>query len=294
MIRGGAGSSGMSRLSSQNHTNRSSNNVSSLDALSRLSNDSAEHHRGRTPPPPYSAHESSYFDDTMAHPARASSLNQGNNDIYRFTGASRSALDRTNSLDSESDDESRYPKTIFDQNHDDTEKNYNAFPSPSADSHTNVAYPFPQNGDSGNQKPLISYVKNDWKNSPRYSWDLDQDDDICPEGWMDILCSRACKRYILIYLVLMVVAWISWFGYYGPAYVKYSYLQESLKARFDGDYGYFGMNRRVQFAGMKHLERLDRKLVPGSEVKGVEGRRLVVVGDIHGCVDECKCFHLFL
>ena len=154
---------------------------------------------------------------------------------------------------------------------------------------TYKSYPFPQDRPSGPEKPLVSYVKNDWRyRDPRHTQKpLPREEEICPEGWSDILCSHACKRWMVLYLLIMIVVWIWWFNYYGPRYVENNFLRESLNARSKSQTGHFGMNKRVSFAGLTQLSQLDRRLVPGSEVKGAKKRRLVVVGDIHGCIEEC-------
>lgn len=75
--------------------------------------------------------------------------------------------------------------------------------------------------------------------------------------------------------------------------------------------GGFGMNMRAEFGGMVHLRSLDlgegeggdydREGRGGTEAGAANNhvygnkskRRLVVVGDVHGCIDECKSFSLF-
>ena len=119
------------------------------------------------------------------------------------------------------------------------------------------------------------------------------DDDICPPGYKEIIVSRAFKRWAILYILGVIAFWVWFFRYYRPEQkraVASSFLTDSLKGRFleDSEFGYFGTNKRVEFSGMQHMEILDRSLVPGSETPGVANRRLIVVGDIHGCADERK------
>lgn len=47
----------------------------------------------------------------------------------------------------------------------------------------------------------------------------------------------------------------------------------------------FGNNVRPEFRDMVMVGKMDARHLPGRE-HGGEGRRLVVVGDVHGCKDE--------
>lgn len=74
----------------------------------------------------------------------------------------------------------------------------------------------------------------------------------------------------------------------------------------NGGLGSFGMNMRAEFGGMVHLRSLGEgedfnyhhEGRGGQETTSNNGenksrKRLVVVGDIHGCIDECE-FLLFI
>ena len=161
---------------------------------------------------------------------------------------------------------------------------------PDAEYSHRYAHAFPDQRPGGPTKPLISYVRNDWRyhNGKRVRSPSPDVEDLLPNWLTDIVCSRAFKRLIAGYFILMGAVFVWWFGYFGPGYVERSWVQESLKARGQGEYGFFGMNKRVEFAGMIQLRVMHTKLVPGSDVPGTNGRRLVIVGDIHGCLDERK------
>ena len=246
--------------------------------------------RQPTPPPPYHQRIPALSGMTE-HPysARVSSLSHHDAVQYR-------SLDRRKEEYRHQDEYGGYSSDEYEEKEDrhnlytDPSPNYDLedpFPSPKG-SDAKVSYPFPRDRPGGPTKPLISFVKNDWqhKKSPRSSSPSPADEDICPPGWSEILCSRAFKRWLVLYLLLMLMVWTWWFKFYGPEYVEDNYLKESLIARSKTGGGHFGMNRRVSFAGLIQLKQLDRRLVPGSDVDGVKKRRLVIVGDIHGCIDE--------
>lgn len=54
--------------------------------------------------------------------------------------------------------------------------------------------------------------------------------------------------------------------------------------------GWFGTNVRPEFVDVVPMRTLDPALLPSPErTKGHKSsRRLVIVGDVHGCQDECK------
>ena len=244
--------------------------------------------RGPTPPPIYRERASSPSEMTVdPYSARVSSLGHQNNAHYRW-------LDRRKDASADKEDYEDYASE------DSEEREFRE----SKALKYSIAYegsspkrlrahrlsPFPHDRPGGPSKPLVSYVKNDWRyEDPRHPRPQSPpQDDICPEGWLEIVCSSAFKRWMVLYLVLMAAAWIWWFNYYGPKYIEDNFLKDSLKARAASHSGHFGMNRRVSFAGLTQLSHLDRRLVPGSETKGAKKRRLVIVGDIHGCLDERK------
>ena len=67
-------------------------------------------------------------------------------------------------------------------------------------------------------------------------------------------------------------------------------LNEALNETMGKGQMLFGHNMTPAFLGMVQLQTLDKSLVPreGNE------RRLVIVGDVHGCHDERKCLALLL
>ena len=48
--------------------------------------------------------------------------------------------------------------------------------------------------------------------------------------------------------------------------------------------GWFGENMRPEFLDMVHVQTLDQSLIPQKH----DRNRLIVIGDVHGCHDECQ------
>jgi len=83
---------------------------------------------------------------------------------------------------------------------------------------------------------------------------------------------------------LLSFIWATWIGWVQPARLENKALNESLNLTMSEGHMLFGHNMTPAFLGMVQLKTLDKKLVP---LKG-DRRRLVLVGDVHGCHDERK------
>ena len=66
-------------------------------------------------------------------------------------------------------------------------------------------------------------------------------------------------------------------------------LNGAVSDRLKSDLGYFGTNMLPEFVGITQVKTLDTYFVPGSR----DSRRLIFIGDVHGCREECM-FALYL
>ena len=152
--------------------------------------------------------------------------------------------------------------------------------------HATSSYPaFPR-------RPLIDACTNDWKSGSRYysnSPDRAHDDEDIVQLCIATLKAPKVRRYLLVYCVLFITAFLSWTGIIQPRWREHreltSALNEGLRLNKGG---WFGINVRPQFANMIQLQTLDQKLLPRSgKTEGTHRqRRLVIIGDVHGCKDE--------
>ena len=191
------------------------------------------------------------------------------------------------------------PQTLFDRDSKspsyDEHNEKTGFTTPNSDTDRPLAYSYqhaPGRNPHISQHLLQQYGKNEWSSNSTVGTG-EYDDDICPAGCREVIASRAFKRWAILYILVVIAFWIWFFRYYRPEQKKAiasTFLTDSLKGRFleESEFGYFGTNKRVEFSGMQHMEVLDRALVPGSETPGVANRRLIVIGDIHGCAEERK------
>jgi len=137
-------------------------------------------------------------------------------------------------------------------------------------------------------RPLIDLVKNEWRTNPKYGQtDSPSSDRSYRSRWVHAMTARRFQRYLLVYLLIAGACWLSWKWVLEPQWEDHLLLSGSLDERMKTGKGWFGSNKILVFTDMVHLETLDRRLVPGLE-SGRTGKRLVIVGDVHGCKDDCK------
>ncbi|KAH0544631.1 hypothetical protein FGG08_001281 [Glutinoglossum americanum] len=138
---------------------------------------------------------------------------------------------------------------------------------------------------ASSRHPLIDFAKNDWRTNPRY----DQPEDLPKwSQWAAMLRFHRFRRYIVMYLLLIVACWLSWRWWWRDQWLEDADLKHSLDNV--SSTGRYGVNVRPTFANMVQMKELDRELVPttGKQRPTSNGgeRRLIVVGDVHGCKDE--------
>ncbi|KAI9772620.1 MAG: hypothetical protein M1840_000214 [Geoglossum simile] len=137
------------------------------------------------------------------------------------------------------------------------------------------------------RRPLIDFVENGWKLGLEYEY---PEIPLVKSRWTAMFRTQRFRRhaskYPVLYLFFFAMCWIGW----GLVSQRAEYV--GLSRALDGSSrtGRYGTNVRPVFAGMVHIKELDNKLVPrmgrdrNGDVDG--GRRLVVVGDVHGCKEE--------
>lgn len=113
----------------------------------------------------------------------------------------------------------------------------------------------------------------------------DDDDYLIHPKWKALIqrttnqVPRRVRRYSVIYLLLLFVAWVSWTTHFGPRYTQYKMEQAEMDAPPKGN---FGSNMRPHFKDMIQLKTLDENHLPHHK------KRLVFVGDVHGCRHELE------
>lgn len=146
--------------------------------------------------------------------------------------------------------------------------------------------------------PLIDRVTNEWQSNLKYrdsmsdgdsdggdySQFLNTRDTSCPNlPWMSYL-PRRVQRYLILYILFLVVCFCGWkFWLAGDDGWGGSLDEQLMQA---GASSQFGTNARPNFTGLRQLQFLESRLRPGASHGSP--KRLLVIGDAHGCKEERK------
>lgn len=143
-------------------------------------------------------------------------------------------------------------------------------------------------------RPLITYVRNGWQTSAKYtSLSLSPDGTDSPR-WVQMIMSMVTaprfRRFAIIYLVLLVSCLSGWMFVLSPRLEEHEALLHSLDPATKDDVGgWFGTNALPRFDSITQLRDLNASLLPAVKAQTdgqPSSRRLIFVGDVHGCKDE--------
>ena len=130
------------------------------------------------------------------------------------------------------------------------------------------------------RRPLVDLIRNEWQyttnsspSSPGYS----------KPSWVRVVTAPRFRRYLYVLLILLTLVWGPWHYWGESRWTEHRLLTESLNERMRTGNGWFGINLRPEFMDMVQVKTLSTGLVPAG--KG-DKRRLIIVGDVHGCNDE--------
>lgn len=141
---------------------------------------------------------------------------------------------------------------------------------------------------NGSRYPDIVNEKPSYSSSPAMSRSCNL------RAWVNFVCAVISaprfRRYIVVCIVLVCMCWGAWVGIASPWLKEDRELLNALDAYNKGrSGGWFGANAPPKFLDMVHMRSLDPSLLPGVGATNngdPSRRRLVVIGDVHGCSDE--------
>ncbi|KAK5726709.1 hypothetical protein LTR15_002597 [Elasticomyces elasticus] len=141
-------------------------------------------------------------------------------------------------------------------------------------------------------KPLIDQVTNGWRGDVKISEESGdyepgfcdiEDEGSCPNVSRDIVRSRRFRRMLALVAVFAILAYYAWQAYLRPRLLEdWEFKEGFMSGRGNGTYG---MARSGDFDGTA-IKDIDAALVPGGKADHEAKRRLVFIGDIHGCKKE--------
>ena len=134
----------------------------------------------------------------------------------------------------------------------------------------------------GHRRPLIDFAHNELPKEPSKNPSSPNDEGI-PQ-WIQTLSTPRFRRYGMIGCLMLMLLWVYWRVWGEAQWEEHVLLSNALKGKYRPGQSAFGTNMRSAFHDMIHIKTLDQALIPRKGAK----ERLIVVGDVHGCVDECE------
>ncbi|KAL8792981.1 MAG: hypothetical protein Q9195_004385 [Heterodermia aff. obscurata] len=141
--------------------------------------------------------------------------------------------------------------------------------------HNARAYELPHD-----RQTLIPFIRNGWQANMNSGWSSPTNHNT--PSWTQVLSAPRIRRWILVFFVSLSLSWLYWRRYGADAWTEHQTLSGAVSGRLKSDLGFFGTNMLPEFVGITQVKTLDSYFVPGSR----DSRRLIFIGDVHGCRDE--------
>lgn len=155
---------------------------------------------------------------------------------------------------------------------------------------------------SSAQRPLISFVTNKWETSQSSRGRSSSSTSSASYDWhratwlgfiASIIMAPKFRRYLFVYAILLMFAFTGWESVVQPMMKEHEDILTSLNVdTLEKVGGWFGTNVRPEFVDVVPMRTLDPAFLPSPEMMQghKSSRRLIIVGDVHGCQDECKSY----
>ena len=147
-----------------------------------------------------------------------------------------------------------------------------------ASSHNAYAYQY-----SHHRRPLIDRIQNRWRSSAPS--ELSPSSPL-PPSFSQIISAPKFRRYLLIILLVFLIPWSCWRYMLKSLWEDHQILDNALNKQLGKGAAYYGLNVRPAFRDMIQLQTWDTSLLS----LGDQTKRLMFIGDVHGCYDERKLF----
>lgn len=153
------------------------------------------------------------------------------------------------------------------------------------------------------RRPLVEYCTNEWRNEPNYRYEPSPEratysDDFvdCLEDLWDntvsVVKAPKFRRLLMVIIVATIALVVLCVKIWPVLNEERAILASVNKNAGSASGGLFGINVRPQFPGMIQVQTLDPRLLPqAAKPQGSatgNKKRLVFIGDIHGCKKELE------
>lgn len=131
---------------------------------------------------------------------------------------------------------------------------------------------------------LIALVRNEWQNNVLFACHHSSGLRRWIQMGVSLITAPRFRRFAIFYLVLLLSCFGGWVWFLSPLLEEHATLVRALDSQSkDSTGGWFGMNALPEIENMIRIAALNPSLLPQPETK----RRLIFIGDVHGCKDEC-------
>ncbi|KAL8767166.1 MAG: hypothetical protein Q9209_006257 [Squamulea sp. 1 TL-2023] len=135
---------------------------------------------------------------------------------------------------------------------------------------------------SQHRRPLIDRIQNTWRmaSSPP---DFSPSSPTAP-SFSQIVSAPRLRRYLTVILLVILMPWTGWRWYGKPRLEDHRVIDNAnaLNKQLGKGTAWYGLNVRPTFRDMIQLQTWDTSLL----AVGDEPKRLLFIGDVHGCYDE--------
>lgn len=139
---------------------------------------------------------------------------------------------------------------------------------------------------------LIEIIQTEWHNA-RFKPPGPHHEDGLP-NLEQILSAPKVRRWGLVGFVFLGLLWVNWGLWARARWREHTVLKNAVSGgKLQNGFGSFGTNMRAEFGGLVHLRSLGEDYGVGRQGRNDESR-LVVVGDVHGCIDECEFYFSYV
>ncbi|KJX92670.1 hypothetical protein TI39_contig5832g00020 [Zymoseptoria brevis] len=144
--------------------------------------------------------------------------------------------------------------------------------------HTTCSPPF-----SAEEFPLIHQVDNKWQQNALTPADLEDHDQIICDN---LSTTRRIRRLIAFTIFLVVATFYIFSQHVRPSMEEEWAYEQGFLDQTNGTYGVAKAGKHYTDPDLTRMKRLDPALLPGGSGDEAGKRRLVFIGDVHGCKKE--------
>ena len=145
---------------------------------------------------------------------------------------------------------------------------------------------------SSYSRPLLDFVRTEWHNSAKYSSPHHSRSArrSARRGFhvaVSLISSPRFRRYALVYSVLLLSLIAGWKWMISPLLSEHTSLLHSLDPQSKAkEGGWYGTNALPELENIVKIRSLNPDLLPRPMNNAESGKRLIFIGDVHGCKDE--------